>query len=280
MACPLPHTFDEIQALVTKFIDEDIIRQKALMELAVQFENASAAKSDFRKFVKDHPRFLKNPFIYVTGILLLGIVIPMISAARYMKSTKNACNGEYAEANDSNLLCMSRIDEVNKPDYYYATIWANDKKVMKALDVRKGRVDEQFLCNMDMKYHYGYTKLPLYEFNCYPEVDIFTLSGPRHVAGDTYPGRHVARDILKGKARRGRILSRATFYERTWWEPHGDHDMTVPHLGTLKWIQSLDLTITESDWDVWYSDDQVAGYKTTEEVTQFHSTSPNNALTW
>ncbi|GJY73642.1 hypothetical protein Tco_0478073 [Tanacetum coccineum] len=49
MACPLPHTFDEIQALVTKFIDEDIIRQKTLMELAVQFENASASKSDFRK---------------------------------------------------------------------------------------------------------------------------------------------------------------------------------------------------------------------------------------
>ncbi|GKA53816.1 hypothetical protein Tco_0747131 [Tanacetum coccineum] len=49
MACPLPHTFDEIQALVTKVIDEDIIRQKALMELAVQFENASTTKSDFRK---------------------------------------------------------------------------------------------------------------------------------------------------------------------------------------------------------------------------------------
>ncbi|GJX55247.1 hypothetical protein Tco_0285144 [Tanacetum coccineum] len=49
MACPLPHTFDEIQALVTKLIDEDIIRQKALMELAVQFENASTTKIDFRK---------------------------------------------------------------------------------------------------------------------------------------------------------------------------------------------------------------------------------------
>ncbi|GKA69776.1 reverse transcriptase domain-containing protein [Tanacetum coccineum] len=45
MACPLPHTFDEI----TKFIDKDIIRQKALMELVVQYENASAAKSDFKK---------------------------------------------------------------------------------------------------------------------------------------------------------------------------------------------------------------------------------------
>ncbi|GJY59949.1 hypothetical protein Tco_0459841 [Tanacetum coccineum] len=42
MACPLSHTIDEIQALVKKVIDEDIIRQKALMELAMQFDNASA----------------------------------------------------------------------------------------------------------------------------------------------------------------------------------------------------------------------------------------------
>ncbi|GJT49799.1 hypothetical protein Tco_0975956 [Tanacetum coccineum] len=49
MACPLPHTIDEIQSVVTKLIDEDIIPHKALMELAMQFENASAAKSDFRK---------------------------------------------------------------------------------------------------------------------------------------------------------------------------------------------------------------------------------------
>nr|GFA40698.1 hypothetical protein [Tanacetum cinerariifolium] len=38
MACPLPHTFDEIQALVTKLIDEYAIRQKALMELAELLE--------------------------------------------------------------------------------------------------------------------------------------------------------------------------------------------------------------------------------------------------
>ncbi|GJW68111.1 hypothetical protein Tco_0122535 [Tanacetum coccineum] len=44
MACLLSHTFDEIQALVTKLIDEDTIRQKTLMKLAVQFENASASE--------------------------------------------------------------------------------------------------------------------------------------------------------------------------------------------------------------------------------------------
>ncbi|GJU17768.1 hypothetical protein Tco_1145734 [Tanacetum coccineum] len=49
MACSLPHTVDEIQALVKKLIDEDIVRQKALMELALQFDNASTAKNDLRK---------------------------------------------------------------------------------------------------------------------------------------------------------------------------------------------------------------------------------------
>ncbi|GJX33481.1 hypothetical protein Tco_0243336 [Tanacetum coccineum] len=49
MACPLPHTINEIQALVKKLIDKDIIRQKALMELAMQFDNASATKNDLRK---------------------------------------------------------------------------------------------------------------------------------------------------------------------------------------------------------------------------------------
>ncbi|GKD17372.1 hypothetical protein Tco_1206530 [Tanacetum coccineum] len=49
MTCSLPHTIDEIQALVQKLIDEDIVRQKEIMELAVQFDNASIAKDDLRK---------------------------------------------------------------------------------------------------------------------------------------------------------------------------------------------------------------------------------------
>ncbi|GJV38921.1 hypothetical protein Tco_1417361 [Tanacetum coccineum] len=53
MAFSLPHTIDEIQALVTKLIDEDIIRQKSLIELAVQFDNASAAKTILEKHTRN-----------------------------------------------------------------------------------------------------------------------------------------------------------------------------------------------------------------------------------
>ncbi|GKC75478.1 hypothetical protein Tco_1126252 [Tanacetum coccineum] len=49
MACLLSHTVDEIHALVQKLIHEDSVRQKAMMDLAVQFDNASAAKQDLRQ---------------------------------------------------------------------------------------------------------------------------------------------------------------------------------------------------------------------------------------
>ncbi|GKA16753.1 hypothetical protein Tco_0696590 [Tanacetum coccineum] len=49
MACLLPHTVDDIHALVQKLIHEDSVRQKAMMDLAVQFDNASAAKQDLRQ---------------------------------------------------------------------------------------------------------------------------------------------------------------------------------------------------------------------------------------
>nr|GEV27582.1 reverse transcriptase domain-containing protein [Tanacetum cinerariifolium] len=49
MACSLSHTIDEIKAFVEKLIDEYIVRQKAIMELAMQFDNACTTKEDLRK---------------------------------------------------------------------------------------------------------------------------------------------------------------------------------------------------------------------------------------
>ncbi|XP_062159357.1 serine carboxypeptidase-like 13 [Alnus glutinosa] len=39
----------------------------------------------------------------------------------------------------------------------------------------------------------------------------------------------------------------------------GDHDMTVPNIGTQEWIRSLNLTVDES-WRVWSVNGQTAGY--------------------
>nr|GEU72661.1 hypothetical protein [Tanacetum cinerariifolium] len=49
MACSLSHTDGEVEALVQKLIDEDMVRQKAILDLALQFDNACTAKDDLRK---------------------------------------------------------------------------------------------------------------------------------------------------------------------------------------------------------------------------------------
>ncbi|GKB87306.1 hypothetical protein Tco_0959578 [Tanacetum coccineum] len=49
MTCSLSHTVDEIKVIVQKQIEEDKIRQVAIMNLAVEFENASIAKDHMRK---------------------------------------------------------------------------------------------------------------------------------------------------------------------------------------------------------------------------------------
>ncbi|GKC25010.1 hypothetical protein Tco_1027160 [Tanacetum coccineum] len=49
MACSIPHSNDEIQALVEKQIDEDMVHQKAILNLALQFDNACTTKEDLRK---------------------------------------------------------------------------------------------------------------------------------------------------------------------------------------------------------------------------------------
>nr|GEZ42243.1 hypothetical protein [Tanacetum cinerariifolium] len=49
MAYLVPHTDNEIQALVQKLIDEDMVRQKAITDLALQFDYVCTARNDLRK---------------------------------------------------------------------------------------------------------------------------------------------------------------------------------------------------------------------------------------
>ncbi|GJU30143.1 hypothetical protein Tco_1173732 [Tanacetum coccineum] len=49
MACSLPHTDSEVEALVQRSVNEDKGRQDALLNLAFQFEDSRAVRDDLRK---------------------------------------------------------------------------------------------------------------------------------------------------------------------------------------------------------------------------------------
>ncbi|GKE24106.1 hypothetical protein Tco_1435618 [Tanacetum coccineum] len=49
MACLLPHTVDEIKAMIQKQIEEDKVCQLAIINLAVEYDNTCTTKDDLRK---------------------------------------------------------------------------------------------------------------------------------------------------------------------------------------------------------------------------------------
>ncbi|GKB23199.1 hypothetical protein Tco_0862600 [Tanacetum coccineum] len=49
MGCSVPHSYDQIKAMVKKQIQEDRVHQSAMMNLAHQFNDASIAKDELRK---------------------------------------------------------------------------------------------------------------------------------------------------------------------------------------------------------------------------------------
>ncbi|GKD70689.1 hypothetical protein Tco_1324779, partial [Tanacetum coccineum] len=48
MACSVPHTYDEIKAMVDKQIEEDKARQLVIMNLVVEYDNAYGVKDNLR----------------------------------------------------------------------------------------------------------------------------------------------------------------------------------------------------------------------------------------
>nr|GEX95502.1 reverse transcriptase domain-containing protein [Tanacetum cinerariifolium] len=68
MACSVPHTFDEIKAMIETQI-EDKVRQQAIMNLAIKYDNASTTKDDMRKGYEEScygdDNFLTSGIVYI-----------------------------------------------------------------------------------------------------------------------------------------------------------------------------------------------------------------------
>ncbi|PKI50682.1 hypothetical protein CRG98_028919 [Punica granatum] len=107
-----------------------------------------------------------------------------------------------------------------------AGIWANDKTVQAALNVREGTMDLWKMCNGSLSYTQEISSVIAYHRN-------FSLKSEL----------------------------RALIYS-------GDHDMSIPHIATRGWIQTLNLTLMDS-WRAWYHNAQVAGYTEEYELNDY-----------
>ncbi|XP_074322005.1 serine carboxypeptidase-like 3 isoform X2 [Apium graveolens] len=110
-------------------------------------------------------------------------------------------------------------------NYAYATAWASDETVQKALHVREETIQDWLMCNDD-HYELGRNSTSTFQYDITSTI-----------------GYH--RNLTQTDCR-ALIFS-------------GDHDLVFPYIGTQKWIHSLDLTVTKP-WSPWFINRQVGGY--------------------
>ncbi|KAF2309504.1 hypothetical protein GH714_003389 [Hevea brasiliensis] len=223
----------------------------------------------YESVVTDHPQYLTNQ-LFIGGDSYSGIPLPIV-VQNILDVHQEDCGGDYVNINASNTDCVSDINTIDelilqinlmqvlepicqtaKPrarglrriggrrslneedlesisisklnsaywcreyNYVLSGVWANDKSVRDALQVRENTTGVWKRCNASL----AYTK---------------------DVSSTVDYHRNLSKQSL-----------RALIYS-------GDHDLSVPHIGTENWIHSLDLTTNEY-WRPWFVDGQVAGY--------------------
>ncbi|WOL16783.1 serine carboxypeptidase-like 18 [Canna indica] len=251
-----------------------------------------------RKWLIDHPSFIKNP-LYIGGDSYSGIVVPLIAQyiadvgnpgtdAHYdgnaiipyahgmglisdelFEATKKSCGGDYL--NPSNAKCQSLLQAVNMGLFGINNVhileplcfFASPKRDMLTADRRK-LIEENFELNLVKADQSG---LPLWcRSSGYMLSYVWANNDAvREVLGireATKPywircnyGINYTNDVPSSLKYHFSVTSsgyRALAYS-------GDHDMSVPFVGTQAWIRSLNFSIVD-DWRSWIVDGQIAGF--------------------
>ncbi|GJY77130.1 hypothetical protein Tco_0482246 [Tanacetum coccineum] len=160
MTCSLSHTDDEVEALVQKLIDEDMVRQKAILDLALQFDNACTAKDDLRKAYKkcnDIPQE-SSALIHLTPVMrssssALRIIPGTASIVQQAKMLKE--NVFIFDSDGALMSTQEYMQKVVEDDDFKSGAWVNATNYVTATGgtvtgclgdiknfLKKGKLDE------------------------------------------------------------------------------------------------------------------------------------------
>ncbi|KAH7527847.1 hypothetical protein FEM48_Zijuj05G0010000 [Ziziphus jujuba var. spinosa] len=177
------------------------------------------------KWLMTHPKFLKNP-LYIAGDSYSGIIVPIL--------VQDIANGNEAGVEPS----------------------MNLKSIKTNCNGEDVNIDqENALCNKDMEaFHEDYHYLYSYAWvNNQSVQDALQIRKGWTRCNLTIPYVHdVTSSVdyhqnLKNKGYRVLVYS-------------GDQDFIIPYVGTLAWIEALNLTVGRA-WTPWFVDGQVAGWQ-------------------
>ncbi|RVW80672.1 Serine carboxypeptidase-like 18 [Vitis vinifera] len=190
---------------------------------------------------------------------------------RLYESAKANCNGDYVNANASSEQCESDVQEIEEllrdiniqqildPDCTFSSPKPNEEKSNLQRSLAENPTD--FLSQLGEEtmyfcHDYMYILSETWANNRDVREALHVREGTKgywkrcNISGLAY-----TEDVISSVAYHRNLSKtglRALIYS-------GDHDMSVPHIGTQQWIDSLNLTLADT-WRAWYTEGQVAGY--------------------
>eukprot|EP00258_Populus_trichocarpa_P042621 XP_024458640.1 serine carboxypeptidase-like 18 isoform X1 [Populus trichocarpa] len=215
---------------------------------------------------------LGNPLtdheIDTNSIVPFALLKALISDKLYESFMKN-CKGEYLNPDQSNASCMEDILAIKEciGKVYTGQILEPTCKDVSPKPVAL-KWDPRFLIADDADILLPSPRVPGPWCRNYNHVYIYGWANDETVRD----ALHIRKGTIKDWRRCNKTLaysynveSTVDYHRNLTKKPYrsliysGDHDMTIPYIGTHEWIESLNLTI-KYDWEPWFVDGQVAGY--------------------
>ncbi|PWA49976.1 peptidase S10, serine carboxypeptidase, Alpha/Beta hydrolase fold protein [Artemisia annua] len=250
-----------------------------------------------RKFVRDHPKFLKNP-TYVTGLSYSGTVIPIVTEELYKGNDEGLepfvniqgymggnpltdktgdINSRFEYAYRMALISAELYEAARQHcNGDYAEADSNNLRCMldiNEVNKRVGPINIRQILDPDCDPATNLSDNYIYGTLWANDENVMKALGVRKGTVNEWLPCNLDMKYNYGKPSMPQyefnVKSSVAYHERLTKRNcralifSGDHDMMVPHVGTRIWINSLNLTITTDNWATWYVNGQAAGYKTT-----------------
>nr|GEY91371.1 hypothetical protein [Tanacetum cinerariifolium] len=126
MACSLPHTNSEFEALVQKLIDEDKGRQNAILDLALQFKNSCTAKYDLRNACEKCTDISQESRALIDTFLKEVRIIPgpagLVQQAKQLKENIFILDLDGALMSTQKYM-QQTVEDVDEDDDFNSGVW-------------------------------------------------------------------------------------------------------------------------------------------------------------
>ncbi|KAF5806172.1 putative sinapoylglucose--sinapoylglucose O-sinapoyltransferase [Helianthus annuus] len=271
---------------------------------------ATQANEFIKKFLSEHPKFLRNP-LYISGTSYAGIIVPKVTLELYEYEGDE--HGDQPFNIQGYIVCSPLtnkfMDFNSRLEYAY-------RMALISNDIHKSAVDSCHgnYVDIDSANSVCAKSLQRYE-ECTSHINTNNILKPfcdandpnldcntdTHKAINKWAKTEVVQQALKvreGTIENFEMINKTLHYAQgkndtfgysydifSSFSYHkkllskkcralifsGDHDFTFPYVGVEQWIASLNLQV-EVPWKPFYVDDQVGGYETKYAQNQYSLT--------